>query len=468
MRRRPYPSVQQADPELMSATRRTRPAWFPRVTLRGGAFLIVGGVLLAYSLVGNRRDLVFIACLLIAIPLVAMVYVTVRPARLGVERIFRPPIVPAGGDTIVSLRVRNLSLRPLYGARWRDGASEGITAVAGAQLPSLDSHEGGPAGGADSVILDYTLTPRVRGVYDVGPLVLGRHDPFGLAWSERAIGTGHDLTVTPRITPLPGNGLSDLSGEGTIHELHRQINPNSDELIAREYRPGDSMRRVNWPATARHGEIMVRQEEQRSNPDARIILDTTLSGDPLYSAEHGGERAGRLDQAFELAIELTASVGVHLLDSGFRLEVVELGRSQFAPDAHRERGGLHGDSPSAFLSLGGDRMLLEGLANVVPVDRPDVDDATMQRPRTATHSINETMPTFAVLVDIDEQDAVEIAEYRPQCQPAVAFVLDTMSRAAVTRLQDAGWRCIGLRSPKDIPAAWDEVQRERGGAHDAL
>ncbi len=455
----------------MSAQRRlTRPVLMkrlsPRLTRRGGIFLAAGGALFLNAMVINRRDLLFVACLLVAVPVVALVYVTIRPARVQVTRAFRPSIVAAGGDVVVSLQVRNLSASPMHGMRWRDTASAGIRVPSQTQLPGLDRYEGGPSNGADTVRLEYTLTPRQRGVFDIGPLLLGRHDPFGLAYSERPFGEPHDLVVTPHVTPLPGSGLSIMSGDGSIHELLRHVNPNSDELIAREYRPGDSLRRVNWPATARHGEIMVRQEEQRSNPVARIIVDTTLRGRPAYVPTRAGMRADRHDQAFEVAIELAASVGVHLLDSGFRLEMMELGPNQLAAGAAQVRGGLRGDTPSSFRAPGGDRILLEGLANVVPVERAAPGEGRRETTRSGMGRTSGQVPAFAVLIDIDDQDATELAALRGRSDPAVAFVLDTMSRGAIERLQDAGWHCIQLRSPRDIPGAWEEAQRERGAVHD--
>lgn len=451
---------------MSAQLRRSRPIWFPRLSLRGGIFLAGGGALFLNALVINRRDLLFVACLLIAVPAVALFYVTLRPAKLHVTRSFRPPVVPAGGETVVLLQVRNLSTRPLYGARWRDTASDGISVPSSSLLPMLDRFDGGPGGAGDTVVVEYTLRPKLRGVYDVGPLVVGRHDPFGLAFSERPVGEPHDLVVTPRVTPLSDRRAAVTSGDGSVHEILRHVNPNSDELIAREYRPGDSLRRVNWPATARHGEIMVRQEEQRSTPEAVIVLDTTVSGRPAYSATQAGGRMRRQDTAFELAIEAVASIGAHLLDAGFRLNILELGPSQLAPSTDRQRGGLHGDGPSIFRTSGGDRLLLEALATVVPVPRADADAGSRGAPRGAHRLSSGPVPTFAVLVDIDSLDVRDLAAARATAEPAVAFVLETMNRTMISELEDAGWNCIPLRAAREMQEAWGRVQRERSATHD--
>ena len=158
---------------------RSQKLWWPRPTVRGWAFLAAGIAMFLYGLFLERRDALFVACFLIAIPLVAMGYVLVRRMRVHVTRSFSPVIVPAGSEAVVSLIVQNLSVRPSYGARWRDQAEAGITVPESALMPSLGRH--GRVDEGDTARLEYTLTPRRRGVFGIGPLILDRADPFGLA-----------------------------------------------------------------------------------------------------------------------------------------------------------------------------------------------------------------------------------------------------------------------------------------------
>ncbi|MDJ0349167.1 DUF58 domain-containing protein [Cryobacterium sp. PH29-G1] len=434
-----------------------------RLTLRGGVFLIAGIVFFANGVLVNSRDVLFVASLLIMAPLVAAGFVSLRPARVEVLRGFRPPIVPAGGESVVSLQVRNLAVTPLGGAWWGDTPSAGIDAPPAAVLP-LIGRTGTPG---DTVSLQYSVVPRERGVYALGPLRVSRQDPFGFAHSERFAGAPHDLIVTPRVTPLPGSGLAQASNDGAIRELVRQATPTSDELIAREYRPGDALRRVNWPATARHGEIMVRQEEQRSNPEARIVLDTTLAGAAGLGAGHVPPH---LVAAFELEIELAASVGVHLLDAGYRLEAIELGASQLVPGDQSSVGGLHGDVPATFRTPGGDRALLEALASVVPVPWPSrsarLAAARRVPMRAALRGAQASVPTFAMLVSVSEPDVDDLVALARHCEPAVAFVQRTVTAAARERLQEAGWTCWELATVEDLVSAWNDLAGERGVSRD--
>ncbi|WP_166785646.1 MULTISPECIES: DUF58 domain-containing protein [Cryobacterium] len=366
-------------------------------------FLILGAGLLLLALIVNHRDLLFIAGLLLALPLAAVVYVSVRPVRLRVTRMLRPPVVPAGGEAVVVLSLRNLSSRPVTGLRVRDTAAAGLTVPDSTALPGMGGSQGGQGAGTDALSFQYRSTVPRRGVYASGPVLIGRSDPFGLAAGEWAVGEPHDLVVTPRATPLTGPTLARALNDGEVPERLRRLHHNADPLIAREYRPGDPLRRVNWPATARLGEIMVRQEEEQSNPGARLVLDTALRGRRVPAGTGGDTDDQRLDrtrveQAFEVAVELTASVGVHLLEAGYQVDLVELGPSQLRPGqsgagpsepsqsgdgGELGRGGLRGEAPAVFRSPGGAVLLLAGLARVVPVDTAGLWEDPEQSARDA-------------------------------------------------------------------------------------
>lgn len=455
----------------------TRIGRLARPTRRGVLFLGVGGAVFVGAWAFDVRDLLFVAALLLLVPLVALGYVIVHPLRVSVSRTFRPGTVSAGRGATATIQIHNRSSAPLLGLRWRDTAAGGVVVPATQSLRALAPARSGRPNTADTAVVSYDLRPARRGVYPVGPLMLGRVDPFGLAYSEWPVGSPHDLTVTPRVTTLPGSGVSITRGEGSRQERLRHLNNDSDELIAREYRPGDPMRRVNWPATARHGEIMVRQEEQRSHPEARVVLDTSGGAEPGGATGDGGHGL-----EFEHAVEMAASIAVHLLDGGFRVDVVELGPCQLMSGRARpgdsgasrdpdegQRGGLRGDDPVSFTGPEGTRALLDALAQVVPLRRVTRSDAVTAAGSDDHRAIGlgRQIPTFAVLVDTGEADTGDLAHLRPFCRPAVAFVFDTMTDRAVERLDDAGWQSVHLTGTSGIAEAWARAGQngdERRGA----
>ena len=456
---------------------------FVRPTLRGGLFLGVGSALFIVAWGYDLRDLLFVAALLLLVPVAALGYVLVHPVRVAVTRAFRPTSVSAGLPATVTLQIRNLSAGPVAALRWRDTAAGGIEVPAAQPLRALGAARPGHPTATDTAVVSYPVRPMRRGSYPIGPVRLGRVDPFGLAYGEWPVGAPHDLTVTPRVTALPGSGVSITRGEGSRHERLRHLNNDSDELIAREYRPGDSLRRVNWPATARHGEIMVRQEEQRSHPEARVLLDTTRGGTGRTVGAATRDQ-GVHSNEFERAVELTASIAVHLLEAGFRVDVIELGPTQLVPspltvgrsrpgesgvagdpDAGR-RGGLRGDEPVSFTGPEGSLALLDALARVVQSDHVSRPAGSRESGSPRAGVGGGQIPTFAVLVDTLAEDTADVLALRAMCQPAVAFVFDTMAPEAVEHLGEAGWQCVPITALTPVDAVWLQAGQdggERGG-----
>lgn len=458
------------------------------------------------SLSENRRDLLFVALLLITVPLLAGLSVALRPVRVRVGRDFRPNLVSAGEETTEILTLENVGTQPLSGVRWRETGPMGMTpmprdlplpplaglgglgALAGGDRNGVrrggwDGFGEGPNAAARTVRLECPLPPHARGRYAYGPVVLGQSDPFGLVTARWSVGDRRELVVTPRVTPLPGRGLASMLGRGEALERQRLLNQNSDELIAREYRPGDSLRRVNWPATARHGEIMVRQEEHRSDSGVRFVLDTLASGDTVV---RDGERM-RHRNAFETGVEVAASVCTHLLAAGYRVDVVELGPAQLGGASSgasfgvgsfggAEPGGpnpggtvLTGD-PVSYRGSGGIPKLLEGLAGLVqvPAETGAVDTDGLTRTFTAPRARvpGGALPTFAVLGAGGAIDLVVLAALAANARPAIAFVLESVSADAVLRLRDAGWRCVPVRSASSLASAWLDAVGGRGALDD--
>lgn len=436
----------------MPRARASRAAALPRLTRRGGTLLVGGLVLFGITLWFDLRDVMLLAFVGIVLPLVALVYVTLVVPRLAVRRSFVPAVVEAGALARVVLTVQNRARRAFDGARWSDTAPAGLVGPPESVLPALGAWEQTLPSGDDTARLEYRLRPSQRGVYEVGPLRVTTTDPFGLARVSRDAGTAHELVVTPPVTPLDPAVGTAAAVDGVLHGLQRRTHPNADEFIAREYRHGDPLRRVHWPATARRGELMVRDEEQRGDPEARLILDTTLAGRADHGAIRGDE--DRRHFGFELAVEVAASVGVHLIERGFRLRADRLD-----DPVH---GALADSSAEGYRLPAGDRQLLEDLARL-PNPRAERHRRDPQGAPVAAVSSEARMPGYAVLVDPDATDAQHLVALRPALSPAIAFVVHGVDARVIGVLEEADWQVISLRRIGELPAAWADVGQPRRG-----
>ncbi|WP_348787469.1 DUF58 domain-containing protein [Leifsonia sp. NPDC080035] len=412
----------------------------PRPTARGWTFGAVGVVTLAASAFFGRTDVLFVGVFFTVIVLAAMISVTVDRPRLTVARSFHPDVVAVGEKATIVTTARNLSSRPSPAARWREFAPDAIQVQPSAPFPRLGPHQLNVSHGRDTVVLRQDIVAARRGSHAVGPLIVSRTDTFGIAYAEYAIGQPRQLLVTPRVVPLRRGELDVAHSEGTEHELQRHSIPSADELIAREYRPGDPLRRVHWRATARHDKLMVRQEEQRSNPEAWLLMDT---------------RAGEAtEDAFETLVEFIASIGVHLLDNGFVVSVVETGERQLGGRSGAGRSGTLGSSTPTYDVGSADRLLLADLAAVDAVAAAR-DDAVAEL-AAGLRRAGRPVPVFAVLL-CTTPELGALAALRGMGDPAVAFLGPSVDPDVEEVLADAGWLCVSFETGADPAEAWQRA-----------
>ena len=431
-------------PRVRSAAQRPRPTW------RGAGFGVAGVLAMIGAASLGRVDLLVLGLVLVLLPLAAAIAITVDRPWLVVNRTFDSDLVVAGETTNVALTVRNEANRRSPALRWRDACPAPLTASGFAALPQLGEHARASRDRSDSVVVHYTVQAGLRGVYDVGPLLLERSDPFGLVRCRYAIGPSKPLTVVPRVHDLTRAEFELSRSEGYEHELVKHSIPNADELIAREYRPGDPMRRVHWRATARHDTLMVRQEEPRSNPEAWVLLDTGHGAHP----DHHQPRADAANPRFEAAVELLASLGSHVVAQGFVLGVVETAPPQLLGRAGTGRAGIGGLPVAAYDPPGGAQTLLAGLAAIGQAPCRDADPSGVLG--AALRRNPQAVPAFVIVVDGDRDELTAVSTLRALCDPAVAFFVGARPDVR-EHFERRGWTCVDM-GPDDSPEqAWQRA-----------
>ena len=145
--------------------------------------------------------------------------------------------------------------------------------------PSLSDRQalvaGGPLRPRRRRTLAYrALCSRSWGEYRIGPLVLATGDPLGLFRASRTFFQLDTFTVFPRVHPV---AALDRLGARPTAATHEHTTPRAGQSLAylgvREYRPGDDMRRIHWPATARRGALTVKEYERDLVPYFTLFLD---------------------------------------------------------------------------------------------------------------------------------------------------------------------------------------------------
>ena len=215
-----------------------------------------------------------------------------------------------GTQAAVSMLVRNAGRRPLRGIlrdAWTPSAGNGITATSTTtnpgrpgQLPTEPRHPLDLAPGAAQRI-DTILTPTRRGdrkpdfvtVRSIGPLGLaGRQVSREVPWRLRVLPPFHSRKH------LPSRLVQLRETDGRTPVLVRGQGSEFDSL--REYVIGDDVRSIDWRATARRNDVVVRTWRPERDRHVVIVLDTSRT-----SAGRVGDEP-KLDSAMDAALLLTA------------------------------------------------------------------------------------------------------------------------------------------------------------------
>jgi uncharacterized protein (DUF58 family) len=112
-----------------------------------------------------------------------------------------------------------------------------------------------------------------RGHFRIEPLHIRTGDPFGFFEAAATVGQGVSVIIYPRLEPIPAWRLPSAILEGSHASPVRTLQTTPLATTVRPYAPGDSMNRIHWKTTARHGEIQVKEFDLEQTADAWIILD---------------------------------------------------------------------------------------------------------------------------------------------------------------------------------------------------
>ncbi len=208
----------------------------------------------------------------------AIVYTASVQLDLEISRRAAPAKLRAGQPARIDLEIHNSSRRATPVLRVTDH----VSGSSGAQV-SLASVKG-----RDRSVVAYQLPTRSRGLLEVGPLDISFGDPLALTRSTVRASAASQLLVHAPL--LPFDTLKGFVGQEQIGELthDRRIRLGGDEFYAlRPYVMGDELRRVNWRATARTDDLMVRTDERPRTGRTTVVFDRRASA---YSTE-GFERA---------------------------------------------------------------------------------------------------------------------------------------------------------------------------------
>lgn len=404
------------------------------LTSRGQTFLWLGVIAVLGGVVLGYQDVTRLGLLLATLPLLALLLARRRPPAFRVSRQVTPARLSPDERGQVEVRFVNVDDRrtPMF------LAEEQFDYALGDRprflLPRMSYGE--------QRRLRYSVRSRHRGAYVLGPVTLRQRDPFGLTHVAMHLASTTEVLVLPHVFALGSRQLRG-QGRGTEGELPQMVALHGeDDVSIRQYRDGDELRRVHWPATAHRGELMVRQEDRPTRRRAVLLLDSRAAAHP-GTGYHA---------SYEWAVSALASVAQHLAADGF---AVHLLTDVTVRDGTAERP-LDLDEVLSVLAC----------ARLEPTDSLEMLSA-------AAHAFTSGgVLIIAAVVAHHEQALQALAGIREPGSAAYAFVLHPSelessdgrrSRAdrAGLVLAETGWQTTRVTPTTPIPQAWEDLRTVR-------
>jgi uncharacterized protein (DUF58 family) len=281
-------------------------------------FWLIGG-LLVVSLLLREAQLFVIACILLLVAGVSYLWQRYCLTGLSYRRNIGQERAFFGEDVSLSVEIVNAKPLPLAWIEVEDIIPGGRLTLEPAHVSP--SHIPGrklltmllSVRWYERVRRHYTIKCGARGVHVFGPATLRTGDVFGLNTQELSLTSENYLLVYPKIVSLERLGLPASSPFGDV-PLRRQwlFEDPMRTVGVREYRPGDSPRRLHWKATARAPDqaLQVKVFEPTTSHRLHILLNVNTSNE-------NWSWQGYDPQALEAAITTAASVANWATDHGF-------------------------------------------------------------------------------------------------------------------------------------------------------
>ncbi len=271
---------------------------------RRGVALIVVGLFLVLFL--DSYVVQWTGYLLVATVVLSYLYSRTINRGLRVERESKILRTYLMDHVTVRVRITNRSFLPLPYLAVTDNPGSLYAGDENSKLITLRARE--------TAELVYVIKGMNRGAYRIGPLTTRFTDPLGIYPIASTIHNEARLIVYPRIYPIDLPVHRGLPA-GSVATTSRIYEDPTRYRSVREYVPGDEIRKVNWKASARLGELHSTEWLPTINVPVMIILNLTASTFTRRNRYAHTERT----------IDATASLVHHLAQRGQEVGLVTTG-----------------------------------------------------------------------------------------------------------------------------------------------
>lgn len=162
---------------------------------------------------------------------------------------------------------------------------------------------------------DYHLRPQERGDFHFDGSQLRLQSPWRLLHRDIVAGHGQPVRVFPNFAPLAKFAMFSAEQASRLVGAHlkRRRGEGTDFHQMREYRVGDSLRQIDWKASARTRRLISREYQDERNQQIVLMLDT---GRRLMARDTAPANAGATMSHFDHVLDASLVVAWLALRQG--------------------------------------------------------------------------------------------------------------------------------------------------------
>ena len=267
-------------------------------------------------------DPAWVALDLAILAMVAFDALAGRGSRVQIERT-AASIFSVGRANPVTIQLHNTSSRVLRGSVTDDPVAEAVSTG----LPGTFDV---PAHG--TVALRYDITPTRRGKRSLAAVTVRYALPLGLLQKQERVPLPQDVDVYPDVHAARALEMLRRQGRDDARVGSLRVRGGDTEFERlRPYQVGDEIRHVDWRASARKDDLVVRQFQAESNQNVIFAIDIGRG----MRGESGGLTS--IDHALGAAL-LTADVALRGGDKAGLFTFADKPRSLVRPTGGRSGG----------------------------------------------------------------------------------------------------------------------------------
>ena len=144
--------------------------------------------------------------------------------------------------------------------------------------------------------VSYSVFATMRGMYRIGPVTMSASDPLGLFPFTVSFPAECKILIHPAEIRYPITLDSGIpQGSMNIHNICYEDVTMRRSL--REYKSGDELKRINWRASAKYGNLYTNEYQNTFDCPVFVFLNLALDDYPLEQRYDKGEKAIKIAAA---------------------------------------------------------------------------------------------------------------------------------------------------------------------------